>query len=46
VKELNLKTKISNINWNSGTVELAAREIMNEPGIVKLPGHKDNKTDL
>ena len=27
-------------------LEIAAREIMNESGIVKLPGHKDNKTDL
>ncbi len=27
-------------------LELAVREIMTESGIVKLPGHKDNKTDL
>jgi hypothetical protein len=27
-------------------LELAARESMNESGIVKLSGHKDNKTDL
>jgi hypothetical protein len=27
-------------------LELAVQEIMNESGIVKLPGHKDNKTDL
>jgi hypothetical protein len=27
-------------------LELAAQGIMNKSGIVKLPGHKDNKTDL